>query len=99
MHCCDLSVFSSCDWCILIIAVLVCGSLGGPLLYGYPVVVFLDRGHPCFRNFYSNIPVDVVGVKSYVNRLFETACVPMRITINELYFVSKRVVSGVVSVS
>ena len=63
------------------------------------VVVFLDRGHPCFRNFFSNIPVDVVWLKSYVNRLFETACVPMRITINELYFVSKRVVSGNVSVS
>ena len=63
-----------------------------------PVVVFLDRGHPCFRNFYSTVPVDVVRVKSYGNRLFASACVPMRITINKLYFVPKRVVSGVVSV-
>ena len=63
-----------------------------------PVVVFLDRGHPCFRNFYSTIPVDVVRVKSSGNRLFDPACVPMRITINKLYFVPKRVVSGVVSV-
>ena len=57
-----------------------------------PVAVFLDRGHPCFRNFYSTIPVDVVWVKSYGNRLFDPACVPMRITINKLYFVPKRVV-------
>ena len=27
------------------------------------VVVFLDRGHPCFRKFYSTIPVDVVRAK------------------------------------
>ena len=66
-----------------------------PLLYGSPVVVFLDRGHPCLQNFYSTIPVDVVRVKSYVNRLFDAACVPMRITINKLYFVPKQVVSGV----
>ena len=61
-------------------------SLGGPLSYGSPVIVFLDNGHPCFRNFYSTIPVDVVRVKSYVNGLFKTACVPIRITINKLYF-------------
>ena len=41
-------------------------SLSGPLLYRSPVVVFLDRGYPCFRNFNSTIPVDVVRVKSYV---------------------------------
>ena len=73
-------------------------SIGGLLSYGSPVVVFLDRGHLCFWNFYSTVPVDVVGVKSYVNRLFDPACVTMRITINKLYFVPKRVVSGVVGV-
>ena len=31
-----------------------------------------------------------------MNRLFDPACVPMRVTINKLYFVPKRVVSGVV---
>ena len=89
---CDWLVFRSCDWCSSILAVSVCCSFGGPLLYGSAVVVFLDRGHPCFRNFYSTIPVDVV------NRLFHPACVPMRITINKLYIVSKRAVAGVVSV-
>ena len=95
---CDWLVFSSCGWCISILGVSVCCFFGGPLSYGSPVVVFFDRGHPCFQNFYSTIPVDVVRVKSYVNRLFDPACVPVRITINKLYFVPKRVVSGVVSV-
>ena len=38
--------------------------------------------------FYSTILVAVVWVKSYVNRLFDPACVPMRITINKLGFTS-----------
>ena len=33
-----------------------------------------------------------------MNRLFDPACVTMRITINKLYFIPKRVVSGVVGV-
>ena len=70
---CDWLVLSSCDWCISILTVLLCYSFGGPLSYGSPVVLFLDRGHPCFRNFYSTIPVDVVRVKSYVNRLIDPA--------------------------
>ena len=52
----------------------VCCSLGGPLSYSSPVVVFSDRGHPCFWNFNPIIPVDIVGVKSYVNSLFDLAC-------------------------
>ena len=84
---CDWLIFSSCDWSILILTVLVCCSFGSPLSYSSPVVVLLDRGHPCFRKFYSTIPVDVVSVKSYMNCLFDPACVPMRIMINKLYFV------------
>ena len=53
------------------------------------LLLILDRGHPCFGDFYSTIPVDVVGVKSYVNRLFDPACVTMRITINNLLLRSK----------
>ena len=63
---CYWLVFSSCNWCIFILAVSVCCTLGGPLLYDCRVVVFFDRGHPCFRCFYSTIPVDVVRVRSYV---------------------------------
>ena len=89
--------FNSSDWCISILAVhsVIC-SLGGPLSHGSPVVVFFDRGHPRFWNFYSTIPVDVVRVKSYMNCLFDLARVVIRVTINKLYFVSEWLVSGVV---
>ena len=63
---------------------MIC-SLSGPLSHGSPVVVFFDRGHPRFWNFYSTIPVDVVRVKSYVNCLFDSARVVIRV--NKLYFV------------
>ena len=51
-------------------------SFGGPLSHSSLVVVFLDGGHPCFRDLYCTIPVDVVRVKSFVSRLFDPACVP-----------------------
>ena len=72
-------------------------SLGGPLSHSSPVVVFFDRGHPRFWNFYSTIPVDVVRVKSYMNWLFDPARVVIRVTINKLYFVSEWFLSGVVN--
>ena len=71
-------------------------SLGGLLSHGSPVVVFFDRGHLRFRNFYSPIPVNVVRVKSSVNCLFDLARVVIRVTINKLYFVPEWLVSGVV---
>ena len=71
-------------------------SLDSPLSHGFPVVVFFDRGHPRFWNFYSTIPVDVVRVKSYMNCLFDPARVVIRVTINKLYFVPEWLVSGVV---
>ena len=95
---CDWLVYNKRDWRISILSVLAICPLGGPLSYGSPVVVFLDHGHPCFWNFYSTVPVDVVRVKSYVNCLFDPACVTMRITINKLYFIPKQVVSGFVAV-
>ena len=73
---------------------MVC-SLGGPLSHGSPVVVFFDRGHLRFRNFYLAIPVDVVRVRSYMNCLFDPARVVIRVTINKLYFVPEWLVSGV----
>ena len=68
-----------------ILAVSLRCSLGGPLSHGCPVVVFLDRRQPCFRNFYSDIPVDVVRVKfCCVNRLFHPASVPMSARLGQL---------------
>ena len=71
-------------------------SLGGPLSHGSPIVVCFDRGHPHFWNFYSTIHVGVVRVKSYLNYLFDPACVVIRVTINKLYFVPEWLVSSVV---
>ncbi|KAL9970417.1 hypothetical protein ACROYT_G022792 [Oculina patagonica] len=87
-----IGAFRSSVFCMLV----YCCSLGGPQSYSSPVIVFFDRGHPCFRNFNSTVPVDIIRVKSYVNRLFDPACVPVRVTINKLYLTPKRVVSGVV---
>ena len=72
--------------------------LGGPLTYSSLVAVLFYRGHPCFWNFNSTIPVDVVRLKSYLNCLFDHACVPVRTTINKLNLIPKLVVSGVVGV-
>ena len=96
MFCCDWLVFNSCDWCVSILTVPVGCSHSGPLFCSSFFVVFLNHGHQCFWNFNSIIPVDVVMVKSYVNRLFDPACVPMWITINKLYLVPKRIVPSVV---
>ena len=73
-------------------------SLGGPLSHGSPVVMFFYGGHPRLWNFYSTIPVDVVWVKSYINCLFGSARVVIRIMITKLYFefVPEWLVSGVV---
>ena len=64
-----------------------------------PVVLFLaGRVHPCFWNFYSTVPIDVIRVKSYVNCSFDPTCVVMRIAINKLNFVPEWLMSGVVVV-
>ena len=97
MLCCVQLFFNSSDWPISILAVhLVICSLGSPLSHGSPAVVFFDRGHLRFWNFYSTIPVDVARMKSYMNCLFDPARVVIRVTINKLYFVPEWLVSGVV---
>ena len=73
-------------------------SLSGLLLYHSPVVVFLDCGYPCFRNFNSTIPVDVIRVKSYVNSFLYPTCLPVRLSINKLDLIPDRIVAGLVSV-
>jgi len=73
-------------------------SLGGPLLYHSPVVVFLDRGYPCLRNFNSTIPVDIIRVKSYVNSFLDPTCVPVRISINKLDLIPDNMVASLVGV-
>ena len=60
--------------------------------------MFLDRGHPYFRNFNSTIPVDVIRVKFYVNSFLDPTRVPVRISINELDIIPDRIVAGLVGV-
>ena len=60
------------------------------------LLCFFHRGHPRFWNFYSTLPVDVVRVKSYMNYLFDSARVAIKVTINKLYFVPEWLMSGVV---
>ena len=69
-------------------------SLCGPLFCSSPLVVFLDRGHPCFWNFSSIIPVDVIRVKSYVNRLFEPLPHPKADSVQCCEHALKRLRSG-----
>ena len=73
-------------------------SFSGPLSYRFPVVVLFDRGHPCFENFNSTIPVDVMRLKSYVDSFLNPACVPVRISIKNLDLVPIRIKAGLVGV-
>ena len=77
---------------------MIC-SLGGLLSHSSPVVVFFDHGHLHFWNFYSNIPVDVVRVKSHMNCVFDPVRVVIRVTINKLYLAPEWLVSGVVGIT
>ena len=60
--------------------------------------MFLDRRHPHFGNFNSAVPVDVIRVKSYVDSFLDPAGVPVRVSINKLYLVPKRIIAGLVGV-
>ena len=96
-----------CDWQILIPNVPVSSGfprgltlscfLAGLMLYQSPVV-FLDCWYPCFRNFDSIIPVDVIRVKSSVDSYLDSSGVPLWISINKLYFVPKQVEASHVSI-
>ena len=86
------------DWYISILTVPARScSHSGPLLYHSPVV-FLDRGYPRFGNFNSAVPVVVVSVKSYVDSFLDPTGVPVRVSINKLYLVPKRIMAGLVGV-
>ena len=73
-------------------------SLGGLLLYRSPVVVYFDNDHSCFTKFNSTIPVDIIGVKSYVKSFLDPTRIPVRISINKLDLVRDSLVAGLVGV-
>ena len=43
-----------------------------------------DRGYPCFRNFNSGVSINVIRMKSYLDSLFDRACVSVRVMIDKL---------------
>ena len=47
-------------------------------------VVLLDGGYPSFWNVDSAISIDVVGMKSYMDSLFDLMCESGGVTINKL---------------
>ena len=60
--------------------------------------MFLDRSHPRFGNFNSAVPVDVLWVKSYVDSFLDPTGVSVRVLINKLYLVPKRIMASLVGV-
>ena len=90
-----------CDWWGFFTAVidasrssmLLSCSLGGALSCRLFFFFFIV-GHPRLKNFYSPVPVGVVRVTSYVNCLFDPVSVPVRITINKLNLILKRLCCG-----
>ena len=57
-----------------------------------------DRWHPRFRNLNSTVTVDVVKVKSYVNSLFNSMRVPVRISVNKHNFVTEGIMHSLIGV-
>lgn len=61
------------------------------------VFIFHRPSKSKFWDSYCNVPIDVIWVKSHVDRDFPLRVI-MGITISKVYFVSKRAGSGVVGV-
>ena len=79
-------------WCIsilIIIPVVRWFSLIGPY---WSAVVFFDHGYPSFGNFDSTIPINVVGMKSYMDSLIDLSpyMCTSGVMINKLNLASNR---------
>ena len=60
--------------------------------------MLFDRGYPIIGNFNSTNPIDVDGMKSYMDNLFDPMCVPVGVMINKLNLAPNRNKSRFVSV-
>ena len=91
-----------CDWLGFFTAVIgafrssmsLSCFLGSPMSCGLFFFVFLVGIHASGILIYSNVPVDVFRVTSYVNCHFDLASVPVRVTFNKLNLISKRLCCG-----
>ena len=52
--------------------------------------MLFDRGYPSFGNFDSTIPIDVVGMKSCKDSLFDPSCVPEVVMITKINLAPNR---------
>ena len=60
--------------------------------------VLSDRRRPRFTNLNPTVSVDVVRVKSEVNNPFNSARLPVRVSVNKLDLAAKRIMPGLVGV-
>ena len=81
----SLSLFVA-FWYAIILVVRWC-SIVGP---HKSAVVLFDREYPSFGNFNSAILIGVVGMKSYMDSLFDPMCVPVGVTIIKLNLAPNR---------
>ena len=54
--------------------------------------------YPRFRNLNSTVPVDIVGVKSYVDSLLNLTRVPVMVMVNKLNFIPEWIIPGLIGV-
>ena len=83
VYCLRVAICSAlvcCYWCISILS-------KGP---HWSAVALFDRGYPGFGNIDSTIPIDFVGMKSYMDSPFDPTCVPVGVTINKFNLARKR---------
>ena len=53
-----------------------------------------DRRYPCFRNFHSAVSIDVIRMKSYLDSLFDPACVSVGVMIDKHNITAVQLQSG-----
>lgn len=82
--CYFFSTLVCCYWCILIIIIIPVVRLHSLIGPHWSVVVLFDPRFPSFGNFDSTILIEVVGMKSYIDCLFDPTCVPVGVTTNKL---------------
>ena len=92
------STLVRCYWCISFLVIIPVVKWCYLISLHKLAVVLFDRGFPSFENVDTTIPIDVVGMKSYMDSLFDPTCVPVGFTINKLNLAPNRNIPRFVSV-
>ena len=78
-----------CYWCIPIRVIIPVVIWCSPIVPHKSAELF-DHGYPSFRTVNSAIPIDVIGIKSYMDGLFDLTCVLVGVMINKLNLAPNR---------